>query len=317
MKKPVITRLIATLLTAPGALSPVAAQIAAPTSADIVKGVEGRIPAFLGCMRDQKIALVGAHRGGPLPEYPENAISTMERTTGLVPVFIETDVQESADGILFMNHDDVLGRNTTGTGNIADHSWAEIAALQLRDPTGQPTEYKAPLFYDLLTWAKDRALIFIDMKPKTNVDRVLEQVDKAGAEGRVMYLAYTIPQAQALLQRRPDAVFALPVFNQSHFDAAKAAGLLTPNLMAMVPVAKADPKLVDVIHATGATIMAGTYAGRDMPDSVYRTTVDARSYLDFVRRGPQLIVSNRPVEAASSVFQDKAYRTKFQSCLKR
>ncbi len=316
MKKQTLTRLLTALLTGSVSLSPASAQIAAPTAADIVKGAEGRIPAFLGCLRDQKIALVGAHRGGPLPEYPENAIVTMERTTGLVPVFIETDVQESKDGILFMNHDDVLGRNTTGTGNIADHAWAEIGALQLRDPTGQPTEYKAPLFYDLLTWAKGRALIFIDMKPKTNVDRVLEQVDKAGAEARVMYLAYTVPQAQALLQRRPNAVFALPIFNQAHFDAAKAAGLLTPNLMAMVPVAKADPKLVDAIHATGATIMAGTYAGRDMPDSLYRTPADSKYYLDFVKRGPQLIVSNRPIEAAS-VFNDKVYREKFQLCLKR
>ena len=317
MKKQTLIRLITALLTGSAALSPAGAQIASPTAADIVRGAEGRIPAFLACLRDRKVALVGAHRGGPLPEYPENAIVTMERTTALVPVFIETDVQESADGVLFMNHDDVLGRNTAGTGNIADHSWAQIAALQLRDPTGQPTDYKAPLFYDLLVWAKERALIFIDMKPKTNVDRVLEQVDRAGAEGRVMYLAYTIPQAQALLQRRPNAVFALPIFNQAHFDAARVAGLLTPNLMAMVPLAKADPKLGEAIHATGATIMSGTYAGKDTPDSLFRTPADAKAYLSFVQRGAQLIVSNRPVEAAYSVFGDKAYRTKFQSCLQR
>lgn len=313
----IIRSMFATLLAGTVALPPAVAQVSAPTSAQIVRAAEGRIPAFLQCLRTQNVALVGAHRGGPLAEYPENAIATMERTTSLVPVFIETDVQESADGVLFMNHDDVLGRNTTGTGAIADQNWAEISALKLRDPTAQPTDYSPPLFFDVLTWAKDRALIFIDVKPKTNVDKVVEQVSKAKADGRVMYLSYTVEQAKALLQRRPDAVFALPIFNQQHFDRAKAAGLLGPNLMAMVPVGKVDPALVKAVHATGATVMSGTYAGRETPDSIYRTVADAKAYLSFVARGPQLIASNRPVDAATAVFSDHSYRTRFTKCLSR
>lgn len=84
--------------------------MATPTSAGISKAASGRLPAFLACLQKQKTAIVVAHRGGPLAEHPENAIVTFDYTTSLAPVFLEVDVQQTVDDVLFLEHDGVLER---------------------------------------------------------------------------------------------------------------------------------------------------------------------------------------------------------------
>lgn len=323
-----IARTLFTLLAGGAMLAPAFAQVAQPTSAQIVQAAEGRLPVFLQCLRNEGVAMIGAHRGGPLPEHPENAIVTMERTTSMAPVFVEVDVQESADGVLFLNHDPVLDRNTTGTGKISEKSWAEISALKQRDPTAQPTQYAPPLFADVLNWAKGRTLLMVDSKPNTDIGKLVAEVSKAGADGRVMYLTYSLDHTKALLKHRPNAVFAMIVFRdgRGHYEEAvdqlKGAGLLGPNAIALVPVGKSNDqalveRLMKEVRAAGASISAGSYGGPKQPDAVYRTIADADAYLNLAGRGQQIMVSNRPIEAATAVFSNADYRAKFSKCLTR
>ncbi len=309
-------RLIAACVAAVAAAAPLPtlAAPAALTSADLLRAANGRLPQFLGCLRAQNLTLVGAHRGGPLPEHPENAIATMARTGALVPVFMETDVQQTADGVLFMNHDDVLDRNTTGTGPIAQQTWAQISLVKQRDTTAQPTEYAPPLLSEMLAWADGRALLLLDVKPSTDADRLVAEVSKAKADGRVMYLAYTVAQAQALRARRPEAVVALPVFNRVHLEAAKAAGLMNDKLLAMVRLSGVDDAFIAEVTNTGATIVSGTYGGRDTPDAVYVSSKDDGAYHALAARGARLIASNRPVEAAVAMMSAPGYAAKLSTC---
>jgi glycerophosphoryl diester phosphodiesterase len=286
----------------------------APTSAGIVKAAEGRLPELLACLRQQQVPLVGAHRGGPLAEHPENATATFDYTTSLAPVFIETDVQQTFDGVLFQNHDGVLDRNTTGHGVIAEQPWSRISQLKLRDPTGQPTEHKPQLLSDILKWADGRVLLLLDVKPQTDADLLMAEVSRAKADGRVMFLAYTIPQAQAFRALRPNAVVALPVFDREQLAKAKAAGLVDGKLLAMVRAASAEEGLIAEIEALGATVMSGTYAGLKSPDAVYRTPADAGAYQALAKAGPRLIVSNRPLAAASAMMADPTYAKKLEVC---
>jgi glycerophosphoryl diester phosphodiesterase len=290
------------------------AAAAVPTSADIVKAADGRIPQFMSCLREQKVALVGAHRGGPLAEHPENSTVTFDFTTSLAPVFIETDVQQTFDGVLFMNHDGVLDRNTTGHGVIAEQPWARIAKLKQRDPTGQPVDQSPQTLAEVLAFAKDRVLLLLDVKPQTDASLLMAEVDKAGAAGRVMFLAYTIPQAQALRRAAPDAVLALPVFDREQLAKAKAAGLVDGKLLAMVRPGQVDATFIPELEALGATVMSGTYASAQSPDALYRTRADATLYQSFAQQGPRLIVSNRPLAAAEAMLADPTYARRLQAC---
>jgi glycerophosphoryl diester phosphodiesterase len=285
-----------------------------PTAAGILKAAEGRLPQLLACLRDQKVALVGAHRGGPLAEHPENAIVTMDYTTSLAPVFIETDVQQTFDEVLFMNHDAVLDRNTTGHGVIAEQRWAQISTLKQRDPTGQPIVASPPRLADLLQWADGRALILLDVKPQTDADLLMAEVSKAGAEGRVMFLAYTVRQAKAMRALSPNAVLAIPMFDREMLQEAKAAGLVGSSTIAMVRSANVDARFIPELEALGMTVMSGTYGGAQTPDAVYRTPADASVYQALAASGPRLIVSNRPLTAAEAMLADPTYAQRLAAC---
>lgn len=291
-----------------------ASAAAGPTSADMLTAAKGRLPQLLACLREQKVALVGAHRGGPLPEFPENVVATMQRTTSLVPAFIETDVQQTSDGVLFQNHDDVLDRNTTGKGKIRDQTWAEISKLKVRDTTAYPTGYAPQLLSEILGWADGKALVLLDVKPQTDPDLLMAEVDKAKAGDRVFFLAYTVAQAQGQRQRRPDAVIALPVFDRDMLAKAKAAGLVNDHLVAMVRPDKVDAAFIPELEAMGVTVMSGTYGGLETPDAVYRTPADAGAFQALAKAGPRMIVSNRPVEAATALLADPTYARKLKAC---
>ncbi|WP_421738106.1 glycerophosphodiester phosphodiesterase family protein [Caulobacter sp.] len=306
--------LLRALLASAALLAASPTLAAAPTSADMLTAAKGRLPQLLTCLRQQKVALVGAHRGGPLPEFPENVVATMQRTTALVPAFIETDVQQTSDGVLFQNHDDVLDRNTTGKGAIRTQTWAEISKLKVRDTTAYPTTYAPALLSEVLGWADGKALILLDVKPQTDPDLLMAEVDKAKAGDRVFFLSYTVAQALGQRQRRPDAVIALPVFDRDMLAKAKAAGLLNDHLIAMVRPGKMDAAFIPELEAMGVTVMSGTYGGPETPDAVYRTPADAGAFQALAKAGPRMIVSNRPVEAATALLADPTYARKLKAC---
>ncbi len=229
-------------------------------------------------------------------------------------MFLEIDVQQTFDEQLFLNHDSVLQRNTVGYGTIGDMRWAQIAPLKLRDQTGQPTEYTPPLLLDALKWADGRALLLLDVKPGTDQALLVKLVREASAEGRVMFLSYTIKQALALRALLPDAVVALPVFDRVGLEAAKTAGLVNNRLLAMTRPDRVDERFVPELEAAGATVLSGSYGGKESPDGGYRSLADARLYQALAEKGARLIASNRPFEAAAAMMAQPDYAAKLARC---
>lgn len=290
------------------------AAVATPTASAIANAADGGIPALLACLRAEEIPLIGAHRGGPIPEFPENALATLERTTEMAPVFLEVDVQQTFDDQLFLNHDPVLARNTVGHGTIREMRWSRIESLRLRDQTGQPTAYTAPKLSEVLAWAEGNALLLLDVKPTTETDLLVQAVRDAGAEARTMYLTYTIKQALSLRALLPEAVIALPMFDRESLVAAQQAGLVDERLLAMVRPRAVDERFIPELEALGATVLSASYGGAQSPDALYRTAQDAAVYHELANQGPRLIVANRPFEAAASMLALPGYVEKLARC---
>ncbi|MEM6500142.1 MAG: glycerophosphodiester phosphodiesterase, partial [Pseudomonadota bacterium] len=57
---------------------------------------------WLDCLRTTGGTIVSAHRGGPYPGYPENALETIRFVLDQAPNFPEIDISTSADGTLFL-----------------------------------------------------------------------------------------------------------------------------------------------------------------------------------------------------------------------
>ena len=108
------------------------------------------LSAMLDCFEAAGQTLISAHRGGPTPGLPENAIPTMDALLAAHPAIMEVDVGKSADGVHFLLHDDRLDRTTTGTGEAAAQDWAALSQLKLKDNWGWVTPYAIPTLEQVL-----------------------------------------------------------------------------------------------------------------------------------------------------------------------
>src|SRR5690606_19762435 len=108
--------------------------------------------------RDNRYPLVSAHRGGPAPGYPENALETFDYQLSKQPLIIECDVAMSKDSVLVLMHDAKLDRTTTGTGPLKQYTLSELQKLYLKDHTGTRTRYRIPELDAVLKWGKGRTL---------------------------------------------------------------------------------------------------------------------------------------------------------------
>ena len=97
-----------------------------------------------------------AHRGGSL-ENLENSLSAFQHAWSLGYRYMETDMQASSDGVVYIFHDDTLERVSNGKGLFCAHSSAQIDALRLNN--GEPI----PRLSDVLD-ALPEAIFNIDIK---------------------------------------------------------------------------------------------------------------------------------------------------------
>ncbi len=99
-----------------------------------------------------------AHRGGA-GLYPENTLFAFEQAVRVHHAdMLELDVHATKDGEVIVAHDATLERCTDGHGALADHTWAELEALDaawhFTPVTGPGTPYRGrglrlPRFIDV------------------------------------------------------------------------------------------------------------------------------------------------------------------------
>ncbi len=118
-----------------------------------------------------------AHRGGAGPA-PENTLAAFERAWSLGYQHLETDVHRTADGELVAFHDADLHRVAGLDGQIADHPWDVLSAIDLGGG------HQIPKLIDLLQ-ALPEARFNIDPKSDDAVEPLIEVIRQCGAIDRV------------------------------------------------------------------------------------------------------------------------------------
>ena len=256
--------------------------------------------AFFECLEREGATLVSAHRGGPGPGLPENAIETMRATLENAPALLEIDVTSSADGVLYLMHDDTLERTTTGAGAANALPYAEIAKLRLEDDDGAPTPYAPPRFEDVLAFARERTLLQVDFKPAARFEDVIAAIRKAGAERRVILIAYKVGAAQKLHRLAPDMMISLNILSTEDLAAARAVRLPAERLLAFTGVEAPNGALNDALNAEDVEVIFGTL-GRDGIDRAVEETGDDTQYAELSRIGVDIIATDRPAAAEKAL----------------
>ena len=264
------------------------------------------MPAFFDCVRTEKGVLIAAHRGGPAPGYPENALETLQNTLSLGVPMMEIDVAESQDGVLYLMHDRSLTRTTALQKAVAEVDWSDVSRLKLSDNNGRVTAYSPPAFSDVLEWAvSSGAIMELDRKPTTSFRNIIAAVREAGAENNVILISYNDNQAEEIARLAPDLMMTAGVNSRDHQTNLEAAGVDMDHVIAWLGTNNPNPRAFQALASRGIESAFGTL-GRpgERLDDTYWADGDGSEYADMVRDGLVLLATDEPFRVADALTAD-------------
>lgn len=261
-----------------------------------------------------RLPILSAHRGGPAPGFPENAIETFEHTLQQTYAVIECDVRESSDGHLFLLHDSKLPRTTNGTGLAYQKPWANLRTLRLRDQQGKLTKYRIPGLTQTLKWAQGKTILFLDIKnrwwpasgakakahEKHMITKVVRAVQKQKAHGYVVLITYNLRQARLVHQLDKKMMLSVGLRSLRQVEQT-LRWIPARRILAFTGVIRRrlNSKLYDRLRKAGITTIAGTFSvesivqNRLAVSSQTQRRVAVELYRDYIRSGVDVLATNR------------------------
>ena len=260
------------------------------------------LSATLDCFETAGQTLISAHRGGPSPGLPENAIETMDAVLTAIPAIMEVDVAASRDGVLYLMHDRTLDRTTTGSGNVAETDWDEVEGLFLRDEAGWVTPYKVPTLKAALEWARGKTLLQIDFKRTAPFEDVIAMIRQTDNADNVILIAYTLDAAKKLHQLAPEMLISYSINSPDDLTEVTSAGIPADKIVAFTGTRTVRPDLYRALDEQDVEVIFGTL-GRspDSIDNVIEQYGMEQRYSELGAGGVDIIATDRPRAAAEAL----------------
>lgn len=281
-----------------------ASMITAPVQAQFEGGpweirADGDLSALLDCHEEAGRTLISAHRGGPTPGLPENAIETMDAVLTAIPAVMEVDVAQSPDGVHYLMHDRTLDRTTTGSGNVTDMPWSEVSQLRLVDEAGWVTPYRVPTLEATLEWAKGKTVLQIDFKRTADFETVVGAIRGADMADSVILIAYTVEAAKRLHELAPEMLISASVDSLEELEETTGAGIPADRIVAFTGTRLPRPDVYRALDSADVEVIFGTL-GRspNSLDNVFERFGTDERYAELGEGGVDIIATDRPREAA-------------------
>lgn len=246
---------------------------------------------------NDRIPMVSAHRGGPYPGYPENAIETFANVLKFTPAIIELDVAMTKDSVLVLMHDDDLDRTTTGTGKVNEVTYEYIQSLFLEDNDGNLTEFKVPTLREALIWSNQKALLTVDIKRSVPYEKIVEEVRETKSEAHAALITYSFEAAKKLNRMAPELMLSVTIRNEEEIQRLEDAGIPWNRVIAFTGVAERTPKFNRSLHDKGVFTILGVLGNLDKSAAARGDEL----YASFVQNGADILATDRPIEAAKAI----------------
>jgi len=232
------------------------------------------LAAYLDCARDQGVTLIQAHRAGDRPGAAENGLAASLASIEDGAVFVEIDVARSADGVLFLMHDDTLDRTTTGSGEFAEMTFAELSDFELIDVEGAPTGETVPTLADALAALDGRGIAQIDRKRPTTFDEIANVIEAEDAADRSIVITYTIDDAIALHQRLPEVMISVGLRDMDDVQRLTDAGVNLTRIQAWLGLGTGNPEWDTELTALNIETSYGDFRGERTGAADYQLMAD-------------------------------------------
>ncbi|MBU1702288.1 MAG: glycerophosphodiester phosphodiesterase family protein [Candidatus Eisenbacteria bacterium] len=241
--------------------------------------------------------LIGAHRGGPAPGFPENCIATFERSLAFAPCLIEIDIQKSKDDVLLLLHDDDLSRTTTGEGGVPEYTLAELKELNLVDGDGMTTEYRIPTLAEALEWARGKAILELDFKRPVMPAEIVQSIQKHEAHSYTIVITYNWHTAELFYQLDPEIVISCSAQGMEGVDYLLQSLVPPENLIAFVGVSEPSSEVYQALHRAGIRTILGTMGNLDRSADANGVKV----YIDLLRNGADVLATDNVASASKAI----------------
>jgi len=239
--------------------------------------------------------IVSAHRGGPYPGFPENAIETFQNIANQIPTIIECDVSMTKDSVLVLMHDKTLDRSTTGEGAVREMTYSDIKALYLVDNEGDSTSFRIPTLDKVLEWGKGKVLFTLDIKRGVPFKRIIADIEKFDAASYAAIITYRIEDAKLVYALNPAVKISVSAGSDDALQQIINSGIPTQNILGFVGTREPQKAHYEKIQKMGIKSILGTLGNLDKSaiakgnDQVYQTYID---------NGANIIATDRPLEVA-------------------
>jgi len=289
MSRPVLflSQLTLAFATAACAATPVSPAVSEPALA-----------AYFDCVRETGVA-ISAHRAQSADSQAENSVGAIEATGRAIPgAIVEIDAALTRDGRLVLMHDDTLDRTTTGTGRVAELTFAEVRRARLTATDGTVLSAPPPTLEEALDAAsRVGAIASIDLKPADEAAtlvlarKVVDAVRQAQAADRVILITYSAEAARAVAAMAPEMMISAGLNDLAGLD-----GLNPPQILAWTGTRAPRPGLWQALETRGVEAQFGTLGprGRSLDDA-YAADGDVSEYRDLVRDGVAVIATDAPM----------------------
>lgn len=164
----------------------------------------------------QNFAVI-AHRGASY-YAPENTLSAFKLAHQMKADMIELDVLLSKDSVPVVLHDSFLERTTSGKGLVKNHTLEELKQLDAGSWFAEKfCGEKIPTLEEVLTWAKEKISLNIEIKTEAVSDRYkngiefysIELVRKYGMQDHVVFSSFDYRSISHLKKNAPELATSL------------------------------------------------------------------------------------------------------------
>lgn len=242
---------------------------------------------------------ISVHRGGKsIMNYPENCLETIQYVNDNMKAIYEIDVAKTKDGQLVLMHDNSIDRTTTGTGLVKNKTYDELKGFKLVDDFGNETQFRVPLFKDVLEWSKSNNVVLsVDIKRSVPQSNVINAIKEARAEDVCIIITYSLEQSQSAHKLAPHMMLSVSGRNNAEVEALLKSGIPTKNMIAFTGTRLSDKSLFQKLHDNDILCMLGTLGNLDK-------RAEARGdnlYNDWLNLGVDMLATDRPFAVANQL----------------
>lgn len=242
-----------------------------------------------------------AHRGA-WHGAPENSLAAIERAISVGANIVELDIRKSADGELFIMHDDTLLRMAGIDRDAESFTMAELQAIALREDNGgeerPTTDQRIPTLKQVLEVIRGRIFADLDLKDR-------ELFPEVAACARDMNAASWVDlKARVMTREELDWVLSRNIDDVPFMAMAKFTEEGLQDTMALLSAIR--PFMCEMRFDRIETIADNRQIFRDAGIALWMNTLDMEAsgeWLDSTALKDPDRIWGRLIDAGVSVFQ--------------